>query len=41
MALAFSNLGLNAPFYVAGLLIAPAVLLAWVNRGRAFGRQLA
>lgn len=41
MALAFSNLGLNAPFYVAGLLIAPAVLLAWVNRGRTFGRQLA
>jgi MFS family permease len=34
MALWFSNVGVNAPFFVAGLLIAPAAALAWSARTR-------
>jgi MFS family permease len=32
MAFMFSDVGLNAPFYVAALLTLPAVLLAWISR---------
>ena len=32
MALAFSGIGIDAPFYMAGLLLAPAVFLAWASR---------
>jgi len=37
MALWFSNVGVNAPFFVATLFLAPAVILAWSARVRASG----